>query len=206
MPELARRAEGLMEDETDTPDDEMAEAADESADPATDPATDQVDAPADGEPDDHSDPTPKLPEANRHEKRLRALAGRTAPYDGPINAITQAWVSRDSRAHAFAARFLDFAVLTDEHLMLCSTGFFSRRPRRRVFLEPFRQLNAVGRGPEPYRTVRVVGDFSSPLLIELRSDDHSLAFARALLERTHVGHAASRSTPSLPADEPTEPV
>ena len=44
------------------------------------------------------------------------------------------------RLHVFAARFLDFAVLTDEHLVFCSTGFFTRRPRRRVFREPLSRL------------------------------------------------------------------
>jgi hypothetical protein len=43
-------------------------------------------------------------------------------------------VSRDGRfAAVVAARTLDFVVLTDDHLYLYSTGFFSRRPRRRVY-------------------------------------------------------------------------
>ena len=54
--------------------------------------------------------------------------------------------------------------------MFCSTGFFTRRPRRRVFREPLEQLGVVARGPEPYRTLRIVGDFTSPLLLELRDD------------------------------------
>jgi hypothetical protein len=140
------------------------------------------------------------PEDNSHEKQLRALAGRTDPYDGPIIGITRGWVSRDTSSHIFAARFLDFAVITEEHLMFCSTGFFSRRPRRRVFLEPFKQLAIVARGPAPYRTVRIVGDFNSPLLFELRDDPNCLAFARELLLRTRAGQEFL-GLPALPAPE-----
>ncbi len=83
------------------------------------------------------------------EQRLRRLAGRKAAYRGPIVATTRGWVSRDSRHPVFAARFLDFAVLTDEHLVLCSTGFFSRRPRRQVLREP---LTRLGRHTDRRRT------------------------------------------------------
>jgi hypothetical protein len=142
------------------------------------------------------------PESNSHEQRLRALAGRSAPYDGPIIGIAHGWVSRDTKPHVFAARFLDFAVITDEHLMFCSTGFFSRRPRRRVFLEPFKQLGIVAQGTEPYRTLRIVGDFNNPLLFELGSDPNSLAFAHELLERTRAGREFLRAK-ELPAPEET---
>jgi hypothetical protein len=141
------------------------------------------------------------PGSNRHEQQLRNLAGRTDPYEGPIVGITQGWVSRDTRAHFFAARFLDFAVITDEHLMFCSTGFFSRRPRRRVFLEPFRRLGIVPLGPEPYRKLRIIGDFNSPLVLELRADPNSLAFATEVLARSQTGRdlLTARSLP--PADD-----
>src|SRR5205814_7699650 len=41
------------------------------------------------------------------ERRLRRLAGRKGAYRGPIVANTRGWVSRDTRWHIFAARFLD---------------------------------------------------------------------------------------------------
>jgi len=118
------------------------------------------------------------------EQRLRRLAGRKAPYRGPIVATTRGWVSRDSRHPVFAARFLDFAVLTDEHLVLCSTGFFSRRPRRQVLREPFSRLVVTAIGGEPIRTLRIAGDFSRAIRFELRGDDESIAFARELIART----------------------
>ena len=121
---------------------------------------------------------------NRYLRRLRRLMGRTSAYPGPISAITHCWVSRDSAMHIFSARYLDFAVLTPEHLVLCSTGFFTRRPLRRVFREPLNRLVVLERGPEPVRVLRVLGDFSHPLLFEMRNTPNGIEFARLLVERT----------------------
>ena len=138
------------------------------------------------------EPVPTEPSfhANRHdlppklEWRLRRLAGRKGAYRGPILAWTRGWVSRDTRWHVFAARFLDFAVLTEEHLLLCSTGFFSRRPRRQVLREPLTRLSVTTIGPEPARAVRVVGDFARPIRIELRDTPDAAAFIHELIART----------------------
>jgi hypothetical protein len=127
---------------------------------------------------------PPAPSMTRTEARLRKLAGRNRPYDGPIVAIARGWVSRDGRMHVFAARFLDFAVLTPDHLVLCSTGFFTRRPRRRVFRQALGRLEVIPIGNEPIRTVRVVGNFSRPIRIELRPNEAGLTFARELLACT----------------------
>jgi hypothetical protein len=129
----------------------------------------------------------------RHVPKLRRLMGRASPYPGPIVAITRCWVSRDSGMHLFASRFLDFAVLTPEHLVLCSTGFFTRRPRRRVLREPLNRLMIVPRGPRSARTLRVVGDFSHPLRFELRNNATGRAFARELCERTRSEPVQRRS-------------
>jgi hypothetical protein len=128
----------------------------------------------------------------RTEARLRKLAGRTSPFDGPMVAIARGWVSRDGRMHLFAARFLDFAVLTPEHLVLCSTGFFTRRPRRRVFRQSLGRLEVIPLGTEPIRTVRVSGNFNRPIRIELRPNEAGLTFARELLActRPNVSRAA----------------
>jgi hypothetical protein len=126
------------------------------------------------------------PENHRYLDRLRSIAGRKTAYQGPIIGITQGWVSRDAKWHAFAARYLDFVMLTDEHLVCFSTGFFSRRPKRRVFREPLNALVVIPRGDEPIRTVRIVGDFNRPLLFQLKKDPNSLAFAHELIERTRA--------------------
>lgn len=125
------------------------------------------------------------PTVSRTEARLRKLAGRNrSSYTGPLIAIARGWVSRDGRMHFLAARFLDFAVLTPDHLVLCSTGFFTRRPRRRVFKHALGRLEVTGLGPEPFHTVRVGGNFSRPIRIELRPNEASLTFARELLACT----------------------
>ena len=129
---------------------------------------------------------------SRTEARLRRLSGRKEPYEGPIVAMARGWVSRDGSLRMLAARFLDFAVLTPDHLVLCSTGFFTRRPRRRVFREPLARLEVVGLGAEPIRAVRVVGTFSRPIRIELPSNDAGHTFARELLARTRPGISGGR--------------
>jgi hypothetical protein len=129
------------------------------------------------------------------ERRLRRLAGRKGAYRGPIVANTRGWVSRDTRWHVFAARFLDFAMLTPEHLVLCSTGFFTRRPRRQVLREPLNRLFVTKIGPEPTRTVRIVGDFSRPIRLELRDDPDSVTFINELIARTPLEAARRRGDP-----------
>src|SRR5438477_8916229 len=121
---------------------------------------------------------------SRTEARLRKLAGRKEPYAGPIVALARGWVSRDGRLHLFASRFLDFAVLTPDHLVLCSTGFFSRRPRRRVLRESLGRLEVIPLGEEPVRTVRVSGSFNKPIRVELRTTEAGLTFAREPLACT----------------------
>jgi hypothetical protein len=130
------------------------------------------------------EPADRLPLPPDLERRLRRLAGKNAPHRGPILATTRGWVSRESRWPALAARYLDFAVLTDEHLVLCSTGFFTRRPRRQVLREPLRRLIVTPVGDNPVRTLRVGGDFSRKIRLELRADEQTAGFVKELLART----------------------
>ena len=136
------------------------------------------------EPSPTSPGEPPARPMTRTERRLRKLAGRNSPYDGPIVAIARAWVSRDGRMPLFAARFLDFAVLTPDHLVLCSTGFFTRRPRRRVFRESLGRLEVTPIGRGPVRNVRVTGNFNRPIRLELRTNEAGMTFARELLACT----------------------
>ena len=137
---------------------------------------------------------------SRTEARLRQVTGRKTPYEGPIVAIARGWVSRDSRMHLLAARFLDFAVLTPEHLVLCSTGFFTRRPRRRVFREALAKLEIVPLGPEPIRTVRVVGIFNRPIRMEMRASEAGITFVRELLASTRPNRAGAPDGSDAPTD------
>ena len=139
------------------------------------------------------------------EFRLRKLSGRKEAYDGLLVAVGRAWVSRDTRLHLFAARFLDFAVLTPEHLVLCSTGFFTRKPRRRVFREALGRLDVTPMGPEPMHTVRVAGPFSRPIRLELRPNEAGITFARELLACTNRNASARTAYYSLPPAEGAQP-
>jgi hypothetical protein len=124
----------------------------------------------------------------RTETRLRKLAGRKAPFEGPMVAIARGWVSRDGRMHLFAARFLDFAVLTPEH-----------RPRRRVFRQSLGRLEVTPLGKEPIRTVRVSGNFNRPIRLELRPNEAGLTFARELLACTRPNVSRAVDGPEVDA-------
>jgi hypothetical protein len=115
----------------------------------------------------------------RIETRLRVKAGADEIE------WARAWVSRGTRLHRLlAARTLDFAVLTDDALTLVSTGFFSRRPRRRVFCTELHDL-VVTDDPVPKgRRLRVQSDAGPALWLELGTDVRAKAFADALVART----------------------
>jgi hypothetical protein len=158
---------------------------------AGDPADDPVDTTSPPAPSSPTAPTHHWSDATEH--RLRRIIGRRGiPYDGPIDAITRGWVSREGKFQMFAARFLDFAVLTPEYLMFCSTGFFSRLPRRGVFRESLNRLVVVALPPDPARTLRIVGDFGRPLLFEVRADTEGKDFAYALIDATHADARSAR--------------
>lgn len=112
------------------------------------------------------------------EGRLRRVA-RLEP-DEAVRAWTRGWVSRERRLHRFlASRNRDFAVLTDRRLLLCSSGFFTGRPRRRVVAD---RLAEVTTEPDPRRPGRVVR-WRSPghpaLRLELGRGPRPAAFAAA---------------------------
>jgi hypothetical protein len=121
--------------------------------------------------------------------------------DEPLVAWTQGWVSREIRMHGvFAARTLDFAVLTDSSLCLVSTGFFSRRPHRRVFAARLDDLvvanETIGRG----RRLRIMSAATRPLRLELRANETTAAFANALVTRTRPPAAESDDDAAAAAD------
>jgi len=116
----------------------------------------------------------------RIEARLRAKAGTD-----DIVEWARAWVSRGTRMHRLlAARTLDFAVLTGDSMTLVSTGFFSRRPRRRVYFTELHDLtvadDSVGKG----RRLRLRTATGPELWLELGTDVRAKAFADTLVART----------------------
>ena len=100
-------------------------------------------------------------------------------------AWARGWVSRATRLHRLvAARTLDFAVLTDDGLTLVSTGFFSRRPRRRVYWSELRDLTVVDDPVPKGRRLRFLSPLTPELWMELGNDARSTTFADALVART----------------------
>jgi hypothetical protein len=105
--------------------------------------------------------------------------------DEPVLAWAQGWVSRDVRLHTlFAGRTLDFAVLTEDSLGLVSTGFFSRRPRLRVFWTRLIDVAVTHETVKRGHRMRLSTATSRPLLIEMRDNERTRAFATALVAAT----------------------
>lgn len=156
-------------------------------------------------------PQPDVPEsftATRAGRRLlRAVEGRL-PADDRLLAWTRAWVSHDGPAQVLAARSRDFVVLTDRTLMCWSTGFLTRRPRRRVLFERLEgcAVEPVGRRPDRSLRVRAVG--RRPLRFDFPRRTGP-QFARLLTERVAAARAvpASRpaATPSAEGPQPQRP-
>lgn len=140
-------------------------------------------------PDTTSTPGPTLVGApnrdQRVEIRLQALVGT----NDPIVAWTRGWVSREVRLHRlFAARTPDFAVLTNIELFLFSTGFFTRRPRRRVYTSPLSRVHVTNHDAPRGRRLRVSSRKAHPLWIELRTGDRASTFADELVARARGEH------------------
>jgi hypothetical protein len=134
----------------------------------------------------------------RTERRVRSVVEPRLEPGETFVAWTPAWVSRQQRLHrVLAARTRDFAVVTDRRIMLWSTGFFTRRPRRRVLAERLDECTiTVGRGG--LRRVSVRKPAQRALLLEFGRRDPADAFTRALRER--YGDAPNEALP--PESEP----
>ena len=143
------------------------------------------------------DQPPSVPEPFRRTWTGRRLERLVQPRLEPGEALvgwSRAWVSRDGRANWLEVRNRDFVVLTDRRLMFWSTGFLTRRPRRRVLLDRLDQCEVEPVGRHPSRAVRVRAFARPPLRLELsrRSGD---AFVRELAER--VAEATRGTVPPL---------
>jgi hypothetical protein len=113
----------------------------------------------------------------------RRLAAKV-PSGTPIVAWGRAWVSRAGRFNkVVAARTLDFVVCTEHDLILFSTGFFSRRPRRRVYSMSFDRLRISVRQVKFGRELVVSALDHRPLVFQMRNTERSAALEQALLER-----------------------
>ena len=141
----------------------------------------------------HDDPAPPIFPSKR-ELLLRKRVKKFAEPGDELVAWTQAWVSREGRMHVFAARTYDFVVVTERELLLISTGFFSRRPRRLVYAAPLAALQAVDTGSAPGHRLRVDRPRQKPLRIELRGDRRSFLVSTTLLRGAGVNHGNGMET------------
>ena len=127
------------------------------------------------------------PETRRHRPGDLSAPGARRPVADagrPIVAWGRAWVSHDGRfATIFAARTLDFAVLTEDHLCLVSTGFFTRRPRRRVYSLALDRLHVEECEAKRGRRLRLSAEEHRPLLLDMRRTPRNEGFADQLLAR-----------------------
>lgn len=124
--------------------------------------------------------------AGASERRLRAQVERRLEPDEELRAWTRAWVAPVRRVQWLAPRHRDFVVVTDRRLMLWASGFWTRRPRRRVLTERLDEVTiSVPRG-EPI--ARVGPPNRTPLHLELGRGPGGVAVRDAL--------AAARTAPS----------
>jgi hypothetical protein len=140
------------------------------------------------------------PAPSPREHRIGARLGRLVGDEESVVTWTRGWVSREGRFHTMlAARTLDFGVVTDRSLQLYSTGFFTRRPRRRVYSSRFERIFvAHDDGRHGRRRLRISSRSTAPLWFELDASERAAEFARALLAR-------ARSQEPRPVEVAAEP-
>lgn len=146
------------------------------------PTPDRPAAVAPPESESTPDPTviPVSARDGRITSRLQALVGP----EEPIVAWARGWVSRESRLHRLlAARTFDFAAMTDHDLVMFSTGFFTRRPRRRVYASSLERIRVADDHRPRGRRLRISSRAHRPLWIELNAGPRATAFADALVTR-----------------------
>jgi hypothetical protein len=130
---------------------------------------------------------------NRTEQRLqRAVQARLEP-DEHLVAWTPAWVSRYRQFHfLLSLRNRDFAVVTNRRLMLWSTGFFTRRPKRRVLSDRLDELTIESTSRDPGRVMACSRPGRPALLLELGKDARSDRFSIELRDRSLAAKAVRR--------------
>jgi hypothetical protein len=133
------------------------------------------------------------------EARLRAKARG----DDPLVAWAQGWVSYDGRLHTLlAARTLDFAVLTSERLCLVTTGFLTRRPRRRIYDMGLERIVVEQINDANSAVLRITSAEHRPLLLELRTRGRGRRARAARFAQELVLHTRPPGTPAPESDEP----
>ncbi|HEY5170569.1 MAG TPA: hypothetical protein VIK54_02460 [Acidimicrobiia bacterium] len=140
---------------------------------------------ADEPPAPESTPAPTVLPVSARDERVRARLQSLVGADEPIAAWARGWVSREVRLHGLlAARTFDFAAVTDHDLVMFSTGFFTRRPRRRVYASSLDRIQVADHDRPRGQRLRITSRGHRPLWIEMNMSPRATAFADALLART----------------------
>ena len=127
--------------------------------------------------------------AGRIGNRLKVLATARLERDEQLVTWTRAWVSVDGRFNfLLAARTRDFAVLTDRRLMLWSTGFFTRRPRRRLLADRLDEVT-VTRIPLDGRRLIISSRGHRRLRLDLAATAQGQRFADDVVRRVRPTEA-----------------
>jgi hypothetical protein len=120
---------------------------------------------------------------DRSGTRLRATAVPVLNENETLVMWTRGWISREGRYNVLlAARHHDFVVLTSQRLLLFSCGFFTRRPKRKVYEARLEHLEVADTGRHPGQRLRVTGFRKRPLRCEFGRDQESRAVVGALLD------------------------
>jgi hypothetical protein len=143
-------------------------------------STSPLSSDSDGPADEISAAPAPVSRPPRPERLLR----RKLAADEELLGWGRAWLSRDGKLHGLlAARTLDFVVVTEDDLLVFSTGFFSRRPRRRVYELPLDRLDGKERTASRRRRLAVWTKGRRGLLIEMRRNPRNDAVADRILRR-----------------------
>jgi hypothetical protein len=135
------------------------------------------------------------------ERVVRRLQAKLPP-DEPVIGWARAWVSREWRLpHILAARTLDFSVITPDRLVLISTGFFTRRPRRRVYAMALDRLFVEECDAKRGLRLRVHAWDHRPLLLELKDTPRNNAWADELFACTAAPPHATETAPAAESED-----
>ena len=143
-------------------------------------STSPLSSDSDGPADETSAAPAPVSRPPRPERRLRRKLGT----DEELLTWGRGWLSRDGKLHGLlAARTLDFVVLTEDDLLVFSTGFFTRRPRRRVYELPLDRLLGEERTSARSRRLAIRTRGHRGLLIEMRRNARNDEVADQILRR-----------------------
>jgi hypothetical protein len=114
------------------------------------------------------------------ERRLRRLAERRLEPDERIVTCVAVWYARPVRFHQLAARYRDYAVLTDQRLMLWEAGWITRRARRRVLADRLTDLTVTDLDPPRRARLRCDHAGHPPFVLELDGSERARTLADAI--------------------------